>query len=177
VNLRRLRRARELSVVELARRAGVSRATLTQLEAGAGNPTLETLYGLATALDAALTELISEPDPVEAPTVVPAGAGARVIGTAVEAWLLHTVRTRGATTEIYDFRLHGAAEQRSAAHAEGTREHLHLFAGRLRVGPVSAPATVGAGDFVTFDAGTEHLYQRVGRATPRGLLVITHDTG
>ncbi|MDN5726301.1 MAG: helix-turn-helix domain-containing protein, partial [Propionibacteriales bacterium] len=38
-----------MSTAELARRAGLARATLTQLEAGSGNPTLETLYGLANA--------------------------------------------------------------------------------------------------------------------------------
>jgi transcriptional regulator with XRE-family HTH domain len=38
----------------LAERSGVARATLTNLEAGRGNPTVDTLYALADALGAAL---------------------------------------------------------------------------------------------------------------------------
>jgi len=174
-NLRRLRRDRELSSLELARRAGISRATLTQLEAGAGNPTLDTLYRLANALDAALADLITELPTLQPPHVVRAGEGSHVVGAGVEAWLLDSVSSRSAaTTEIYDFSLHSAVEQHSAPHPSGTREHLHLYSGKLRVGPTSAPVELSAGDFVTFDASTEHFYSRLGKSNPRGLLVITH---
>lgn len=162
-----------MPTAELARRAGLARATLTQLEAGSGNPTLETLYGLANALDTTLAALIVEPPPVAPPRVVHPGEGTHVKGQAVEAWLLETITARGAITEIYDFRLHTSTSQRSAAHPAGTREHLHLHAGRMRIGPVSQPAEIVAGDFITFDASSEHLYQRLGRAVPQGLLVIS----
>lgn len=175
VNLRRLRRERALSSAELARRAGISRATLTLLEAGGGNPTLDTLYGLANALDAALADLIAAPPTPVPPRIVHAGQGIRVTGDAVEAWLLDTVPGGLASAEIYDFRLHGNAAQRSAGHPGGTREHLHVHSGRIRTGPVDGPVELAAGDFVTFDASTEHLYQRRGRAEFRGLLVITRD--
>jgi transcriptional regulator with XRE-family HTH domain len=173
-NLRRLRRQHGLSAVDLARRAAISRATLTQLEAGGGNPTLETLYGLANALDAALADLIAEPPPVEAPRIVRAREGARVVGAAVEAWLLDTVASGSSSTEIYDFHLHSSAVQHSAGHPGGTREHLHVYSGRIRVGPLDNPAELTAGDFVAFDASVDHLYQRIGKADVRGLLIITH---
>src|SRR3954452_462921 len=44
-----LRRERErvgVSIAELARRAGVAKSTLSQLEAGSGNPSIETLWSL-----------------------------------------------------------------------------------------------------------------------------------
>src|SRR3954465_10640011 len=49
-----LRRERErvgVSIAELARRAGVAKSTLSQLESGTGNPSVETLWALAVALD------------------------------------------------------------------------------------------------------------------------------
>jgi transcriptional regulator with XRE-family HTH domain len=173
-NLRSLRRARGLSIIELARRSSVSRATLSQLEAGGGNPTLETLYDLANALDASLAELITGVAAPEPPRVVRAGEGPRVLGDAVEAWLLHTVATRTQSIEIYDFRLHTALPQSSGAHSRGTREHLHVYTGRIRVGPVSNPVELAAGDFVAFDADQPHVYQRVSATEFSGLLVITH---
>ncbi|MGL1180837.1 helix-turn-helix domain-containing protein, partial [Vibrio parahaemolyticus] len=45
--LRRERERRDLSVSELARRAGVAKATVSQLENGGGNPSVETLWALA----------------------------------------------------------------------------------------------------------------------------------
>src|SRR6266705_4629316 len=111
VNLRRLRRSGGLSAVELARRAGLARATLTQLEAGGGNPTLETLYALANALDAPLAELIAEPKAAALPRVLRRGEGMRVAGVAVEAWLLATISDHGGGTEIYDFTVAGSSAQ------------------------------------------------------------------
>lgn len=58
----RLREARGkagLSVVELARRSGLSRRTLTEIEAGRTNPTLASLAALARSAGVELQELIS----------------------------------------------------------------------------------------------------------------------
>lgn len=40
-----------LSLAEVARRAGIAKSTLSQLESGNGNPSLETLWSLCVALD------------------------------------------------------------------------------------------------------------------------------
>ncbi len=48
-NVRRLRRTRGLSLIELGHQAGVAKGTLTQLEAGRGNHTLETIQALGRA--------------------------------------------------------------------------------------------------------------------------------
>src|ERR1700761_3732742 len=59
-NLRRLRIARRLSLSELARATGMSKATLSGIENGRANPTVETLAGLAGALRISVTELLDE---------------------------------------------------------------------------------------------------------------------
>jgi transcriptional regulator with XRE-family HTH domain len=169
VNLRRLRRARGLTVVELARAAGTARATLTQLESGGGNPTLETLYALANALGVPLAGLIAEPPQVPPPRVVRRGAGVHVLGTAVEAWLLD----RTPTAEIYDFTLAGPGPQHSAAHPRGTWEHLHVHTGRIRTGPAESPIELGPGDYGAFAADRDHRYERLGSAKVAGTLIIT----
>ena len=175
-NLRRLRAERGVTAVDLARRAGTSRATLSQVEAAEGNPTLDTLYALATALDASLADLITPPPAPEPPRLVRAGEGVRVRGTAVEAWLLDTVTGPQCSTEVYDLRLRGTRRQVSEGHPPGTREHLHLYAGSALVGPVAEPVELGAGDFVTFDATADHVYRRLGGSVS-GLLVITRVRG
>ena len=49
-----------MSLAELARRAGLAKSTLSQLESGTGNPSLETLWALAMALDVQVSRLIGE---------------------------------------------------------------------------------------------------------------------
>ena len=50
-SLRRERARAGLSLTEVARRAGIAKSTLSQLESGTGNPSVETLWALGVALD------------------------------------------------------------------------------------------------------------------------------
>lgn len=60
VAIRRERERLNLSVTELAKRAGLAKSTLSQLETGIGNPSLETLWALAMALDVQVSQLIGQ---------------------------------------------------------------------------------------------------------------------
>ncbi|MGH3267186.1 MAG: helix-turn-helix domain-containing protein, partial [Trebonia sp.] len=62
MSLRRERAKTGLSLTELARRAGIAKSTLSQLESGSGNPSLETLWALANALGVPLSRLIDPPN-------------------------------------------------------------------------------------------------------------------
>src|SRR6201987_2642878 len=60
-NLRRLRIPRRLSLSELARATSISKATLSSIENGRANPTVDTLAGLAGELRVSIAELLEEP--------------------------------------------------------------------------------------------------------------------
>src|SRR5436190_18304750 len=62
-NLRRLRIARHLSLSELARATQMSKATLSGVENGRSNPTVDTLASLAGALRVSLAELLENHAP------------------------------------------------------------------------------------------------------------------
>src|ERR1700729_3942986 len=73
-NLRRLRSKRGLSLERLARRSGVSRAMLSQIELGQGAPTINVLWKGARAVE------VPFPSPIDraasrAATVLPARSG------------------------------------------------------------------------------------------------------
>ena len=72
-SLRRERARANLSLTEAARRAGIAKSTLSQLESGAGNPSLETLWALCVALEIPFGRLIDPPRPRV--QVIRAGAG------------------------------------------------------------------------------------------------------
>jgi transcriptional regulator with XRE-family HTH domain len=56
--LRAARTARRLSLRELAGRLGVSPSLISQIETGRANPSVSTLYAIATELDVSLDELL-----------------------------------------------------------------------------------------------------------------------
>ena len=60
-NVRQLRDARGLTQDQMARLAGIPRATWGHVESGAGNPTLSVLHKVAVALQVPLEELTSAP--------------------------------------------------------------------------------------------------------------------
>src|SRR4051794_34012937 len=98
-NLRRCRERHGMSLGELAAAAGLAKSTLHALEQGSGNPTLNTVWGLATALAVPLGELLDDPSP--AVTVLRAGDGPVVESDSVRARLLHRLEVRG-VVEIFE---------------------------------------------------------------------------
>src|SRR3954462_465241 len=60
-SLRRERTRAGLSLSEVARRAGIAKSTLSQLEAGSGNPSVETLWAIAVVLDVPFSRLVDPP--------------------------------------------------------------------------------------------------------------------
>src|SRR5688572_21204818 len=59
--LKRVRKARDLSLDQLALRSGVSRAALSQIEGGRTNPTLSVLWKVAVGLGIPFPELLEMP--------------------------------------------------------------------------------------------------------------------
>ncbi|MEV7612641.1 XRE family transcriptional regulator [Streptomyces sp. NPDC089799] len=167
--LRAQREARRISLSELARRSGVGKGTLSELESGRRNPTLETLYALTTALGVPLSGVLHAASPGH-----PDGSSAEVSGRAVDAVLTERFEDAAAVTETYRMRIRGGSTQESAAHTPGTTEHIIVLTGRARVGPAHAPAlTVGPGAHASWPADVPHVY-----GAPEGdveaLLVVRH---
>src|SRR5213080_4152616 len=102
-SLRRERRRSGLSLTELARRAGIAKSTLSQLESGSGNPSVETLWALGVALGVPFSVLVEPPAP--AVHVIRAGEGPVVASERADyrATLL-SASPPGARRDIYHLR-------------------------------------------------------------------------
>jgi len=173
-NLRRIRTARGLSLNELARQSSVAKATLAQLEAGRGNPTVSTLMSLATHLGVMLTDLIT-PQAAAAVQVTRAGEGTVVRGDGLDVRLVHCSTGPDAMQEIYDMRM-TRGRYDSPAHGTGVREHLFVHRGRLEAGPAGETATLGPGDFIAFPADRPHLYRSLAADT-QAVLILRYPAG
>lgn len=160
-NVRRLRRNRGLSLVELGQHASIAKGTLTQLEAGRGNPTLETIQALGRALGVAVSDLVTEQTD-DAPLVVRADGGTQARDWPFAARLIHRSHTTGAITELYRLEVDPQPRTESPAHPYGVVEQLYVLAGTIAVGPLDAMVTAGPHDFVRFHADRPHAYEAIG---------------
>jgi len=147
-----LRRERGWSLNELAGRAGVGKATLSGVEAGTRNPTLETLYAIAGQLGLPLAAVLADPrDGVEAVSTVH--------GTAVTAELLAVFNEPTAVFEYYRVLIKPSLRQTSPAHVAGTTEHLTVYRGIGYVGTSHTPLKVMAGSYATWNADEPHIFE------------------
>lgn len=150
------RTARSLSVAELARAAGLSKTILGTIEQGAGNPSVETLFRIARALDLPLGVLVAEPAAPRA-RAIPKGSG-DVLQTATGAARLLHADGRPRRAELFELTLAPGREQLSDGHLPGTEEVVLCLGGRLSAGPIGDEVTLAAGDAVWFAADGPHRY-------------------
>lgn len=170
--LRRERDRHAISLAELARRAGIAKSTLSQLESGAGNPSVETLWALAVALEVPFSRLVDPPDaPVE---VIRAGEGFVVHSDQAPfaATLLSTCPP-GARRDLHLMTAEPGAARAAHAHLRGTVEHVVVTAGRWRAGPVGAEVELHPGDYVRFPGDQPHSYQGLAPVST-AVLVMEH---
>ena len=156
--LRRERQRSGLSLSEVARRAQVSKSTLSQLEAGVGNPSLETLWALCVALDTPFARLFDEPKPRV--RLIRAGDGPTV--AASEADYLAVILAAcppGARRDIYRIQAEPGSERVSDPHMPGVIEHVVLCAGRARVGLVDEPLDLAPGDYTAYPGDVPHVFR------------------
>jgi transcriptional regulator with XRE-family HTH domain len=156
-NLKRKRLERAISLSELARTSGVSKATLSGLERGNGNPSVDTVWALAHALNAPFGELFYENDQdvvqvmrldeAQVVTSEPGFTGRKLLSR----------QGRGGV-ELYVLDLEQGAKRKAAPHSPGVIEHVIVVAGRAEVGPDDEPTVLGEGDRVTFLADRPHHY-------------------
>ncbi|WP_037908896.1 helix-turn-helix domain-containing protein [Actinacidiphila yeochonensis] len=158
--LRTLREERRLSLSELARRSRLGKATLSELEAGQRNPTLETLYAVTTALGVPLSTVLTDPAAPSPAVDAPGGAtGPSADGDAVTAVLLERYEGADAVTEVFRVRVRAGAVQHSSAHLPGTVEHLYVLRGTARVGAPADGTTAGPGEHARWAADVPHVYE------------------
>jgi XRE family transcriptional regulator, regulator of sulfur utilization len=165
--IRRLRSERGWSLSSLAERAGLGKATLSELESGQRNPTLETLYAIAAQLQIGLSELLLEAGS-------PTDTAPVVRGDAVEGRLVAVYHDPTVTTEIYRLRIHPGRRQVSPGHGPGVVEHLLITAGAIHAGPLDRPVELSAGDDWTWEPREAHGYAAIGGEPAEAVLIMRH---
>lgn len=157
-SLARERARTGLSLAEVARRAGIAKSTLSQLEAGNGNPSLETLWALCVALDIPFARLMEPQAPKT--QVIRRGEGPSVVAEQAnyKAILLATCPP-GARRDIYLLLTQPGGDRLSHPHPTGSVEHIIVTQGRALVGLSGSPVELNEGDYICYPADQPHIFR------------------
>jgi transcriptional regulator with XRE-family HTH domain len=163
-SLRRERERAGLSLSELAKRAGIAKSTLSQLEAASGNPSVETLWALGVALDVPFSRLVDPPRPKV--QVIRAGEGPAVFSERADyvATLLASCPPN-ARRDVYLISAEPGSVRESQPHMPGVVEHVVLCAGRARLGLTDDPVEVGPGDYMAYPGDLSHIFEALEEGT------------
>lgn len=171
-SLRNERERLGLSLSEVAKRAGIAKSTLSQLEAATGNPSVETLWAIGIALGVPFSRLVDPPKPTI--TVLRAGEGTVIYSerSSYAATLLSS-SPPGARRDIYTLHAEPGSIRKSDPHMPGTTEHFWLGSGRVRLGPSDVPVELGPGDYIAYPGDVPHIFEALEPDTT-GVMVLQH---
>lgn len=153
-----------LSIAEVARRANIAKSTLSQLENGSGNPSIETLWAICVVLDIPFSLLLEEPKQVT--KVVRYGEGMTVVSQSenYQATLLAACPPN-VSRDIYQVEAKPGQPHISAAHNNGVVEHVLITRGTARLGPIGEEYELKQGDYMVYAADQPHIFEALEEGT------------
>lgn len=170
-NLKSIRKGRGLSLDQAAEKTGVSKAMLGQIERGESNPTVTTLWKIATGMQVSFSTLMDEGnydihyvDFKELSPVVEHNGAYRVFSI-----FPFDPRKK---FEIFTVEMDPMCEHFSEQHNEGAEEYITVNIGTLEVKIGSTSLQVTAGNSVRFAANQTHVYKNIGNEVVTFQLVM-----
>ncbi|WP_286830748.1 MULTISPECIES: helix-turn-helix domain-containing protein [Kordiimonas] len=175
--IKALRSREKLTLDGLAKRSGVSKSMLSQIERGLTNPTLGTLWSLTQSLGIDLASLLDTPQEEETSAPEIEVVKAYQTPEIQSADGKCTLRILGpidlvSKTEWYDMRLEAEGCLESEGHASGTTEHLTVLEGALSVRIGACVQHFEAGDTARYQADVPHFIENKGQTPARALMLV-----
>lgn len=157
--LRALRVDRGCSLSELARRSGIGKGTISELENGRRGARLDTLFTLTRALEAPLGAVL--PNRTDSESVVH--------GDSVDAILVDRFETGSYLVEVYRASV-SETLQHSAPHASGIEETVTVIDGRVVIG--NGDKEIRAGESHRYRGDEPHSFRSVDGVA--AVLILMH---
>ena len=172
-NIRGLRERAGLTATEIAKRAELSKSTVSKIETGQISPPISTLMRIAQALNEPLAEFFVEPD-ADPPYVLTRNGEGNIItrngtrfGYSYEALALGLRHKR-----VEPFVLTIKPGDPTGAFRHGGQEFIYMLSGRMEFTMGRDKVKLGPGDALYFDPTLEHETRLVGRRPARFLCIF-----
>ena len=154
-NLKSLRLIKAISQDQLAQLAAIPRSTLTNMESGQSNPSLQNLCRVAAALKVSIEELLSAPRSATMLIKADQIPIRKLSGTTI--YKLMPDKIKG--IEIDRIELAAHASMAGHPHLPGTKEYLITLNGAMAVFVAGEMFSVETGDVLAFHGNQPHSYK------------------
>jgi quercetin dioxygenase-like cupin family protein len=171
--IRELRLAKQLTLVDVAAKAGLSQPFLSQVETGKARPSLISLHQIADALDTTPQAFFGGPVDSEAvPRVVRADAAQVLeVGGTVTASTCHVLLGGAAPFHMLEF--DGLPDEFLEYYEHDGFEAAYVISGTVEIDIAGTLSTLRSGDSISYSARRPHRLRSIGRRRPRVLLIET----
>ncbi len=165
-NITKYREERGLTLSGMSELCGISKSTLSIIESGKGNPTVETLWAIANVLDVSFGVLVSD----QSEKVLKTGPTRSKSGSIVR---LIERSDKDPEIEVYSVEYTSGYRQESQAHAHSVKERVTVISGALLVGDPEKPKLVRAGETFSFFADIPHTYESLSEQS-KAIVIIEY---
>lgn len=156
-NLKTLRNERNLTLGQLAKESGISKAMLSDIEKGGSNPTINTIWKIANGLKVSYTKLIDNIE--KETTIIRRSEPIMQIGETQSYRVFCYYRTTPFRNfEFFYVELDAAASNHSIGHSEKAQEYIYIMQGELTLQTENQNHILKQGDSLVFDASLHHTY-------------------
>lgn len=170
-NLKKIREERKLSLDKVAELTGVSKSMIGQIERSESNPTITTVWKLATGLKISFSSLMSVPQPQTAV----------IKKEDIEPFVEYNGRYRvypffpyedSKKFEMFTVEIDKGGYWNAEAHGDNTSEFISVFEGELTVRTDNFEYSVTEGNSIRFRADKPHAYHNSGKGMVKLSMVI-----
>lgn len=157
INLKELRTERNLTLGQLSKISGISKAMLSDIEKGSSNPTINTIWKIANGLNVPYTKLM-EGIGKEA-TVIRKSAPVMQTGETEHYRVYCYFRSTPVRNfELFYVELDAGCSNASIGHSEKTQEYIYIIQGELVLHTETGDYILNEGDSLVFDSSIAHTY-------------------
>ncbi|CAM3852316.1 helix-turn-helix domain-containing protein [Alicyclobacillus pomorum] len=167
--LKQLRQRRSLSLDALAQLTGVSKPMLAQIERGASNPTVATLWKVAAGLNVPFTAFVADHQTAR---LVRAHEQTAFYEDNGRFQVFSTYASPDGQVELFRLTLLPGASRDAEAHPTGVTESLTVTRGCLLVRVSGVDYCLNKGDALHFQADVTHSYRNAGTETCEANMAI-----
>jgi len=172
-NLQALRKARNLSLDQLARLSGVSKSMLRQVEIARSSPTISVLWKIANGLRVPFSTLLARK---ERSTEVVDFTSHGTIKSGRRGYRLFPLVAfqPERPVEIYYTEIDGGVHFEGEPHQGNARETVLVLSGKVEISVGGTTSTARQDQLVQFPAGQPHSYSNPGELVARMIMTIDY---
>lgn len=156
-NLKELRTERDLTLGQLSKISGVSKAMLSDIEKGGSNPTINTIWKIANGLNVPYTRLIEDVQ-TETTMVRQADAAMQSGDTPHYRVYCYFPSTPTRNFELFYVELDAHTSNATIGHSRKSQEYIYVIQGQLDLRTNTDCFSLVSGDSLGFDASVGHSY-------------------